>query len=43
MRGPPGALFGIDQEAATLKVVPFGKLRVPARPDAGRNATLNHR
>jgi len=24
MRGPPGALFGIDQEAATLKVVPFG-------------------
>jgi len=40
MRGPPGALFGIDQEAATLKVVPFGKLRVPARPDAGRNATL---
>ena len=24
IRGPPGALFGIDQEAATLKVVPFG-------------------
>jgi len=46
--GPPGGLFGIDQEVVTLSdpvanclrwvsCVPFGELRVPARPNAGRN------
>jgi len=40
-RGPPGGLFGIDQEVVTLRG-PFGKLRVPTRLAAG-GSTLNHR
>src|SRR2546430_11811621 len=40
LRGPPGGLFGIDQEVVTLRG-PFGKLRVPTRLAAG-GSTLNH-
>ena len=35
-RGPPGGLFGIDQEVVTLRG-PFGKLRVPTQLRRGIN------
>ena len=40
-RGPPGGLFGIDQEVVTLRG-PFGELRVPTQLAPG-GSTLNHR
>jgi len=33
--GPPGGLFGIDQEVVTLRGL-FGNSGFPARPNAGR-------
>ena len=41
-RGPPGGLFGIDQEVVTLRG-PFGKLRVPAQHQRRVDPTLTHR
>ena len=42
-RGPPGGLFGIDQEVVTLRGL-LRQLRVtdrtPARPDAGIESKL---